>query len=164
MSSTGAANRLSHSIVSQLSSPASAADESPVSSSSAAAIAAPTLTDGSLPAKRSCTWAYACRIAATSASSSRPCPTTNIIRSAQSSSTHVTIGAMGCPISPCSQAAPSGTGTPRLVSVVMRPPGADFDSITVTERPASCSRRAATMPAMPAPTTSTRCAPAWAST
>ena len=64
--------------------------------------------------------------------------------------------ASGLPSTPCTHEPPRSTGAPTLVSVQTRPPTRSRASSTVTLKPESCSRRAATRPAMPAPITITR--------
>ena len=65
---------------------------------------------------------------------------------------------MGLPVTPWIQAAPRSSGTPKEVSVWMRPPTRSRASMTVTVRPAARNACAARNPAMPAPTTTTDCA------
>lgn len=55
--------------------------------------------------------------------------------------------------------APSSTGTPRPRAVQIRPPMRGRASRTETDTPASCKRRAAASPAIPAPITMTERAP-----
>ena len=62
----------------------------------------------------------------------------------------------GLPSTPCTHEPPRSSGAPKLSSVQVRPPSRSRASSTVTLNPESCSRRAATSPAMPAPTTITR--------
>ena len=91
-------------------------------------------------------------VARSSIRSRSPCDST---RPTPSLSHH---SASGLPSTPCTHEPPRSSGAPSESSVQVRPPMRLRASSTVTAKPESCSRRAATRPAMPAPTTITRSA------
>ena len=89
-------------------------------------------------------------VARSSISSRSPCDSTRPTPSLPHHS------ANGLPSTPCTHEPPRSSGAPSESSVQVRPPMRLRASSTVTAKSGSCSSRAATRPAMPAPTTITR--------